>query len=117
MLTVVLGWICGSLTQKGFPGDARGERTRLLMREMQETQVDPWAGEGDGNPFQYSCLENSLDSGAWWAIVHRVAKSWTRLKQLRMRILPRSQDRRLEKQESWTRRYRLGTQDLISQQS
>ena len=34
-------------------------------------------GEGDGNPLQYSCLENSMDGGAWRAIVHGVAKSWT----------------------------------------
>ena len=34
-------------------------------------------GEGNGNSFQYSCLENPLDRGAWWATVHRVAKSWT----------------------------------------
>ena len=39
-------------------------------------------GGGDGNPLQYSCLENPLDRGAWQAIVHRVAKSQTRLKQL-----------------------------------
>ena len=32
-------------------------------------------GEGSGNPFQYSCLENSMDGGAWWATVHGVAKS------------------------------------------
>ena len=32
-------------------------------------------GEGFGNPLQYSCLENSLDRGAWWATVHRVTKS------------------------------------------
>ena len=34
-------------------------------------------GEGNGNPLQYSCLENSMDGEAWWAIVHGVAKSWT----------------------------------------
>ena len=33
--------------------------------------------EGNGNPLQYSCLENSMDREAWWATVHRVAKSWT----------------------------------------
>ena len=33
--------------------------------------------EGDGNPLQYSCLENPMDRGAWKAMVHRVAKSWT----------------------------------------
>ena len=36
-------------------------------------------GEGNGNPFQYSCLENPMDRGAWQATVHRVAKSWTQL--------------------------------------
>ena len=34
-------------------------------------------GEGNGNPLQYSCLENPMDGGAWWATVHGVAKSWT----------------------------------------
>ena len=34
-------------------------------------------GEGNGNPFQYSCLENPTDKGAWWATVHGVAKSRT----------------------------------------
>ena len=36
-------------------------------------------GEGNGNPFQYSCLENPMVGGAWWATVHRVAKSRTPL--------------------------------------
>ena len=36
-------------------------------------------GEGNGNRFQYPCLENPMDRGAWWAPVHRVAKSRTRL--------------------------------------
>jgi len=35
--------------------------------------------EGDGTPLQYSCLENPMDGGAWWAAVHGVAKSGTRL--------------------------------------
>ena len=39
-------------------------------------------GEGDGTPLQYSCLENLVDRGAWWATVHSVAKNQTRLKQL-----------------------------------
>ena len=37
-------------------------------------------GEGNGNPLQYSCLENSKDKGAWWATVYEVVKSQTRLK-------------------------------------
>ena len=36
-------------------------------------------GEDNGNPLQYSCLENPMDRGAWWAAVHGVATSWTRL--------------------------------------
>ena len=35
--------------------------------------------EGNGTPLQYSRLENPMDGGAWWAAVHGVAKSWTRL--------------------------------------
>ena len=34
-----------------------------------------YPGGGHGNPLQYSCLENPMDRGAWWAIVHRVEKS------------------------------------------
>ena len=37
-------------------------------------------GEGNGNPLQYSCLENPMDRGAWQATVHGVTKSWTRLR-------------------------------------
>ena len=40
------------------------------------------SGGGHGNPFQYSCLENPMDSGAWWATVHGVTKSHTWLKWL-----------------------------------
>ena len=36
-------------------------------------------GEGNGTPFQYSCLENPMDGGAWWAVVHGVAEGRTRL--------------------------------------
>ena len=39
-------------------------------------------GEGNGNPLQYSCLENPRDGGAWWAAVYGVAQSRTRLKRL-----------------------------------
>ena len=40
--------------------------------------------EGNGNPLQYSCLENPVDRGAWWVAVHGVAQSRTRLKRLSM---------------------------------
>ena len=39
-------------------------------------------GEGNGTPLQYSCLENPMDGGAWWAAVYGVAQSRTRLKRL-----------------------------------
>ena len=41
-------------------------------------------GEGNGNPLQYSCLENPVDGGPWWAAVYGVAQSRTWLKQLSM---------------------------------
>ena len=44
-------------------------------------------GEGNGNPLQYSCLENTVDRGAWRPVVHGVAKSQTRLKRLSMHAL------------------------------
>ena len=37
------------------------------------------AGEGNGKPLQDSCLENSMDRGAWWAIIHGITKSQTQL--------------------------------------
>ena len=45
------------------------------------------AGEGNGNPLQYSCLENPMDRGAWQAVVHRVTENWARLKRLSMHVL------------------------------
>ena len=46
-------------------------------QEIQQLEED--YGEGNGTPLQYSCLENPMDGGAWWAAVHGVAKSRTRL--------------------------------------
>ena len=62
-------------------------------------------GEGNGYPFQYSCLGNSMDRGAWQAIVHRVAKSWTRLKWLSMHTWARNSD--LSFSEFWGERLGL----------
>ena len=45
-------------------------------------------GEGNGNLLQYSCLENSMDRGAWWAIVHGAAKNWTQLSDFRFHSPP-----------------------------
>ena len=46
------------------------------------TELERFPGGGHGNPFQYSCLENPTDRGAWWATVYRVTKSWTWLKRV-----------------------------------
>ena len=58
------------------------QRLKRLLA-MQETGFNPGSerspGEGNGNPLQYSCLENPMDRGAWWATAHGVAKSRTRL--------------------------------------
>ena len=46
---------------------------------QKEAKVHNYLEEGNGNPLQYSCLENSTDIGAWWATVHGIVKSRTRL--------------------------------------
>ena len=61
-----------------------GEEYACNAEDARDTGSTPGSGrspgEGHGNPLQYSCLENPMDRGAWWAIVHRSAKSQTRLK-------------------------------------
>ena len=63
-----------------FPGGSDGKAS---ARNAGDTGSIPGLGrspgEGNGNPLQYCCLENSMDGGAWWATVHGVAKSRTRL--------------------------------------
>ena len=54
----------------------------LCLTILSSSSFIPWSyliGEGNGTPLQYSCLENPMDGGAWWAAVHGVAKSQTRL--------------------------------------
>ena len=57
------------------------EERRKLLKEflLMFWDVSELTGEGNGTPLQYSCLENPMDRGAWWAAVHGVAKSWTGL--------------------------------------
>ena len=58
------------------------QRMRLLdgiTDSMNESAQIQGGREGDGTPFQYSCLANPMDGGAWWAAVHGVARSRTRL--------------------------------------
>ena len=60
--------------------------SRLQMQETGDVGSIPGLGrspgEGNGNSLQYSCMENLMDRRAWWAIVHGVTKSQTRLKRL-----------------------------------
>ena len=51
----------------------------LLPRHPFLPSLANMLGEGNGTPLQYSCLENPMDGGAWWAAVHGIAKSWTQL--------------------------------------
>ena len=61
-------------------GDCSHEiKRRLLLGRKVMTNLDSIFGEGNGTPFQYSCLENPMDGGAWWAAVHGVAEGRTRL--------------------------------------
>ena len=65
----------------GSPGGS-ALKNLLEMLEMQVRSLS-WENtleEGHGNPLQYSCLENPMGRGAWWATVHRVTQSRTRLK-------------------------------------
>ena len=58
----------------GFPGGSDGKESACKAGHLGSSP-----GGGNGNPLQYSCLENPTDRGAWWATVHGVAKSQTRL--------------------------------------
>ena len=58
-----------ALTRRTFVGKIMSQLFNMLSRLV--------IGEGDSTPLQYSCLENPMDGGAWWAAVHGVARSWT----------------------------------------
>ena len=67
-----------ALNKKGFPD---GSAVKESAGNAGDTGSIPgyvrYCGGGNGSPLQYSCLENSMDRGAWWAIVHGVTKSRT----------------------------------------
>ena len=63
----------GSLVSCRLRGRIESNTTEATQQQQREM------GEGNGNPLQYSCLENPMDGGAWQAAVHGVVKSWTRL--------------------------------------
>ena len=64
----------GSALVKNLPANAAGARDMGLISGLRRSP-----GTGSGSPLQSSCLENPIDKGDWWAIVHGVTKSWTRL--------------------------------------
>ena len=58
-----------------FPGDSGSKESAFGAGDSGSIPgLGRSPGEGNGNPLQYSCLENSIDRGAWWAIVHIVCK-------------------------------------------
>ena len=62
----------------GFPDGSDGKVSACNARDLGSVPGSGRSpGEGNGNPLQYSCLENSMDREAWQASVHGVAKSWT----------------------------------------
>ena len=62
----------------GFPGSSDGKASAYNAGDPGSVPGSGSSpGEGNGNPLQYSCLENPLERGAWWATVHGVAKSRT----------------------------------------
>ena len=73
-------WYCsGCGPGSHFPGGSNGKEPAGQRRKCKRQNFHPWVGrfpgEGNGNPLQYSCLENPMDRGAWWAVVHSVAES------------------------------------------
>ena len=64
----------------GFPGGSNSKESACNVGDLGSIPGSGSSpGEGNGNPLQYSCLEHFMDGRAWWATVHRAAKSWARL--------------------------------------
>ena len=64
----------------GFPGGSEDKASACNAGDLGSIPGSGRSpGEGNGNPLQYSCLENPTDRGAWWATVHGVTKSQTQL--------------------------------------
>ena len=74
---------------KELPGGSVGKEPASSAGDTGDVCSIPgsgrFPGEGHDNPLQYPCLENPVDRGAWWATVHSITESWTRLKQLSTR--------------------------------
>ena len=62
----------------GFPGVSDSKESTCNVGDLGSIpRLERFPGEGNGNPLQYSCLENPMDKEAWWATVHGVPKSRT----------------------------------------
>ena len=68
----------GEWVERGFENREMQVWSPKVGTALRNNRCTP-IGEGNGNPLQYSCLENPMDGGAWWAAVHGVVKSRTRL--------------------------------------
>ena len=80
IVQLVKFFLCISIRPSGFPGGSEVKASACNEGDLSSIPGSGRSpGEGNGNPLQYSCLENPMDGGAWWATVHGVAKSWTQL--------------------------------------
>ena len=76
-------WLLGpQFHSMGFPGSAGGKEPACQRMRHKRLRLGRSLGEGEGNPLQYSCLEDPMDREARRATVHRIAQSWTQLKWL-----------------------------------
>ena len=85
---IISFWIMLWYPSTGSPHGTSSKEPTCSAGDTRDSALIPglgrFPGGGNGNPLRYSCLQNLMDRGAWWAIVHRVAKSWTQLKRLSM---------------------------------
>ena len=72
--------IVNSSVYKGFPGGLDGKESACNTGDLGSiSALERCPGGGNAKPVQYSCLENPMDRGAWWATIHGVVNSQTRL--------------------------------------
>ena len=79
-LVMLFGYTVPLDAFQSFPGGSDGKESACNAGDLSSVPgLGRSPGEGNGNLLQYSCLENSMDRGAWWATVHGVVKSWISL--------------------------------------
>ena len=81
-------------SNKGFPGGSEVKASACNVGDLGSIPGSGRSpGEGNGNSLQYFCLENHMDGEAWWATVHQVAKSRTRLSNLTFNFYSNKHDK------------------------